>query len=654
MTTQQLSPEINTLRTYLESNTDKQGEPLYERAKIKLNELVSKEFEGSFQQPPRLQAAQERSVKEVVDFGTFAMGTPAGMFIEGVADLPLGAAQFISESLGFDQVTNFLKERENRIAVGRDAVESSQGRETPVAESDDFSGSRLVGNIAGSIPAASGVPVAATRLGKVAQGAGLGAVFGAAAPATSDDFDAQKTGQIAAGATIGALVPAAIGAVRKGAETTRNIVDPLLPKGLDRSVERMVEQTTDDVDELIVALRNAGSGQTVGQAQVSTGNTRLSAMAKKLENRASDAFARISGRQNAERISQIRIASGGRPNVRLTETIDDLTNARKIATDPLYAQASQSTARINARPVVEVIDRLIKKDPNNSELVPVLNELKRQLVKRPPPPQTGRIPIGGRPTQRASLANTARELISTSRDIGTRIGKKDPVSGKSVNENIVRQLTSVKRALDEAIGDQVTAFREANEEFARRSVPIDRAAIGLRLENKLTSALSGDESSVIQQRASGFASALDDERGLVSQATGFKRNKGLQSIFGDDGVERLQAVADELKSNAELQRLAVLGGKGADRITSELEGHTLVNPLNRVLMVVNGIIKRGGTVRKEAALNDAAEIFQDPARLAELLERANPRELTVLRRLISALPLRELSRTAPAIAGTRE
>ena len=166
--------------------------------------------------------------------------------------------------------------------------------------------------------------------------------------------------------------------------------------------------------------------------------------------------------------------------------------------------------------------------------------------------------------------------------------------------------------------------------------------------------MAGADDSAILQRGSQFASALDDERKLVSSVTGFKRNDGLIKIFGEEGVEKLEGIATALKNDSELQRLAVLGSQGADRITSELGGKTVINPLHRGLMILNGIIKRGGVVRKESTLNDAAQIFKDPQKLAALLEKANPRELSVLRRLINSIPLEQLTRTVPAITAARQ
>lgn len=614
----------------------------------------------------RAQKLKNTSIPELI------MGSAPGRFVQGLADMPMAFAQAATAPPNFAEegsnpaglnrnpnIQPFTPIRDAATAVHEGITRTlrqgdemrESGREAFQSEGADLA--RLGGNIATGVAATRAINPVKGLPNKVAQGSAIGGTLGGLTPKTSEDFNSEQVSDVVEAAGIGGAFPVVGAALRKGGHVVRNLIDPLTEGGLARGARRLVQETTDDIEKLITSLRGAPKGQTVGQATTSTGNTRLSAMAKKLENRASDDFAEISEAQNTARITAIREASGGNAAKPLTTTIDELTASRKAIADPLFEESSKASAKIDPKDTIKVLDRLIKADPNNDDLIPVLMNIRGQLVK-PAPKPTGRVPLRGFPDQPPILTQSPRELISSSRNIASIISKKDPVSGKSINENIVRQLSGVKKVLDKTIGVSVPSFKAANEAWKKLSIPVDKAGIGLRLEKKLTSVLAGDEGSIIQQRGAQFVGALADEKALISGATGFKRGSGLEKYFDESEMNRLGLVAKELQDNAELQRLAAAGGKGADRIMSELEGHTSVNALNRVLMVLNAIITRAGSARKEATLNEASKIFQNPKQLADLLEKAKPRELTAFKRIVSSVPIENITRTTAAISATRD
>ena len=598
--------------------------------------------------------ARAQNAPAKVDFPTFALSTPAGKFVENVADLPLGAAQFVSEGLGSDKMTGFMRNRQERIDRGSEAVRSvrPEGAAGVIEEGIDLT-ARAGGVILPAIASGSFVKQGVNTADKIAKGIGLGAFFGATAPATGEDYEAQKKGQILAGATLGGVIPAAGGIIRNGYQAAKNIVGSITKGGRAGATGRMVGETTDDVDKLIVELRKAPDGATAGQAAAATGNTRLAAMAKALEQRAPDDFAKISVEQATKRIAAIRTISGGSARIPLDDTIAGLKQARQSITAPIYAEAEKATGNIDVSSVIPVISRIIKADPNNSALTSIVNTIKGQLVKTAP--RTGRVSISrtqNAPQQR--LATTPTELISTSREIGRIISDLDPKTGKPLPEKIVRSLLQIKTQLDEEIGSVVPAFKRANSEWSRLSNLVNRAEIGQRLERILTAPLAGDESSLIAQRAGQFVTALGDEKALVSKVTGYKRNKGLTGLFGEEGVAKLESIVSELQNNAEFSRLAVAGRQGAKKIEGELDVRSPIKILDRVAVIFNAILSETGNVRKELTLNEAAKIFRSGTDLADILEKASPRELTAFRRLIDAIPSEQINRTAPAAAATRE
>lgn len=562
----------------------------------------------------RLEEAQNQ--KPVVDFGTFVMATPAFRFIEGAADLPLGAAQAVSEgTFRSDKVTKFLKQREERIQRGREAV-GSEGFDIP----------RTLGNVSTAMAATSGVGVAPTVTGKMAQGAAIGAVAGASTPATeTENFIDEQAGQIKTGAAVGGIVPGVLELGRSVVRAGRNLITPLLPKGVDNTVRNVVTETTENVDDTVSALRNARPGENVGQATSRTGNAPLAAFQQAGDKANSSAAARQQSAQNASRLQRLRQVGGAVDDQSLDDAIDTARQVRTQRTNPLYEAAKKSEAQVDASRTQRLLGSIKEADPRNQKLISALDNVEQSIKDTSSP----------------------RELVSAWRNIGNLIDEKGP-TGQRVNENIVRQLTTLKRSLESDIGRSVPEFRQANQLFKELSQPVNRAEVARELERRLTSSLSGSDDSVINQQASNFNSALQGERKLVSQATGFNRGK-LDKFFNEDEINTLKGISQELQNNAEFNRLAQLGRSEARQILGTLGPEPVANPLNRVIMIANAIIRKSGSVQQGAVVKRIGEIFQDPNKLADLLEEATERERGLLRSALSEIPTDQLARTAPAV-----
>lgn len=564
-----------------------------------------------------LSQAMESRKRRKVDFPTFALATPAGRFIEGAADLPIGAAQFVTESLGFSGVTEFVRRREKRIQEGREAI-GSEGLDLP----------RMAGNIGTSLVATRGMPVSGTVVGRATQAGGLGAVMGASTPATSEDISQEKAEQIGLGTAIGVVASPAVDAIRGGLRAIRNIADPFLPGGTDRTLRRAISETTDNVDELVDSARNARTGQTVGQSASGTGNTRLSALqqAARRVGSAADDYAQIDRAQNASRLNRIRQVGGAADDETLEQTVDAARAARTQQTNPLFEAAKNSKSYVNPQRTKILIARIKDADPRNTKLVRAIDSVSESIGDSTSP----------------------RELISAWRNISNLIDETGP-NGQRVNETIVRQLSIIKKALEQDIGRAVPEFREANTLFRELSQPINRAQIAQELEKKLTAPLSGSDDSVLAQRAGSFANALSDEQRLIAQSTGFKRGSGLEKYFDEDELAVLGNVAKELSDNAEFNRLSQLGKDGMKKILGSLGPEPVANPLMRVVMIVNSLIRKSGTLRTEATLERAAELFRNPQAFADVMEGATEREVGIVRSALRQIPIDQLTRTAPAV-----
>lgn len=86
---------------------------------------------------------------------------------------------------------------------------------------------------------AGAMKAAPTVLGRVGQGAALGAAAGASTPVTEgDNFWASKGAQTATGAAVGGAIPLGVDAMKKGAGVARDIADLFTEKGAGRILTR--------------------------------------------------------------------------------------------------------------------------------------------------------------------------------------------------------------------------------------------------------------------------------------------------------------------------------------------------------------------------------------------------------------------------------
>jgi len=583
--------------------------------------------------------AQATKDAGVVDFGTFLLSTPAGKFIEGAADLPLGAAQFISESLGSTKVTEFLRERKQRQDRGQAAVDSVAPKGGVAGGAEKFLD--VIANPAGNIllggAATKGIALAPTIPGKVAQGAGLGALFGAATPATSDDIASEKSQQIAVGSLVGGAVPAALAGIKSAFGVGKNLLSTIMPGGSTRRVKELVSKSVDGKTAPVVEQLRAGG--TTEQSLGRTGEPRLAAIAQKVQGRESTAVARSIAEQNSSRIATVREAGGGSADKPLSETIDKAIGARKAATSQLFEDAGNDTAEIGIPRTLKIVNSFLEKSPKETKLTSILNGVKESFEVAGP---TGRV-----------ADKTSRGLISASKNIRNLIDERGP-TGQRVNQGIVRELTIIKKSLDAEIGKVNTGYAKANSLFRDMSKPVNKAQIAQKLEEKLTSSLAGDADSVIQQRGAAFNTALDNERKLIAEATGFKRGSGLEQYFDKQTLTKLGGISDRLSNDAEFLRLATLGRQGASRLVGDMRPPQPPGILDRAMFIIRSILTKAGAATEDATLNKAAEIFRDPKALADLMSKTDARSVSALKKVINAIPADKIARTAPAITATKE
>lgn len=149
-------------------------------------------------------------------------------FLRGLKDPVDAAAQMLEKAMpeGFNRanrtVNNWIASNTGLLAEmpegGTNALIAQQEKEyqaqRAAAGQSGFDGARLVGNIASpvNLAIAAKAPAAATMIGKIASGAGVGGASALLNPTDSENFWTEKAKQAALGGAFGAAVPAVIGA----------------------------------------------------------------------------------------------------------------------------------------------------------------------------------------------------------------------------------------------------------------------------------------------------------------------------------------------------------------------------------------------------------------------------------------------------------
>lgn len=231
-----------------------------------------------------------------------------GRFIQGMADLPVGAMQLGMNAVGMGGTVN------PEIQAIKQRTEALRGSNAGMD----------LANVAGNMTTAValGAPKAAATVGKrILQGIGLGGAYGAATPVaenaeTADGFFSQKAGQMGTGMAIGGVIPAVGGLVGGAYRTGRNLIDPWLPGGDVRAAVRTAETAAgprrEAVAKALQSFRAAVPGERVGsgEAAAKAGSAEFSALQRIAGERMPSEFAEMGRATNQARAAALRSFGG--------------------------------------------------------------------------------------------------------------------------------------------------------------------------------------------------------------------------------------------------------------------------------------------------------------------------------------------------------
>lgn len=546
----------------------------------------------------------ERPVaKRDPDFADRLVGSKLGRFVIGTAEPILGLASRGASALG-DQTGVETMARLRKM--------QARGREASGSEGFDWMG--LLGNVASPANLVTGQIPAAGLAGRVAQGAGVGALAGASA-VPGEDVDqsnvvADTAKHAAAGGLFGTAAAGAAEVARPILQAGYRAIEPTFEGGRKAILKRYQEGLLgDSKDEVIAALiaRTKPSGETFrGRTEpsffqappgelvpgsVPTAGELLSdfpgvtgiaahqkAVAKAPE--VSGAFvAREQGQETARRYAMGRIARG-KETLAAAEskrTADSLKNygaayATKIKADPeLLVLSEDPFFKKTFSDVIEM--EKSKGITPKTDLTRVLHYVKVSLDKA----------LGK--TGDDSLSNTQREAVA-----------------------------SVKERLVDWMVNKNPAYGKARDEFAAASRPINQMEVGGYLQDKLTAPIASSE------RAAQFAQAVRDAPGTLKKSTGFKRYEELTQVLTSQQMKVVNAIMADLNRGAKYENIASKTNVGGG-----IDGpEALPNLLSRPAMIANFVLRqfRAEATPKINAM--AGRQYLNPKELADALKDAPP------------------------------
>ena len=502
--------------------------------------------------------------------------------VQGGADLPVGVAQLLANAAGKgDGINRFVKDEEKKYQASRN--------------DDGIDGKRLIGNLIGPGALAGALKPAASTLGRIWQGAGIGGVSGAANP--MEEFDwAGKAGQTGMGLALGGILPGAWEAAKLGGRTTRNLVDPMLPGGLSRAGGRLANiNAGDKADEIAQLLANAkpkvaGSTITAGEASVPANSAEFAAFQMLAKNANPSLYAGekgVEGVQEAARLAALGSFGGSKAS------LDSAIGTRAANGKANYATAFQQPVKADAELAK------IAANPYFQKALPTALDLAKAGGVNPKTDTTEFL-----------------QMVKLGIDKQLSAGAPTPLARSEQ-----QAATKVKGELMNWLGKRNQPFDDARTAFAAESKPINEMQVGQFLQNKLQAPLENVE------RASGFAQAVRDAPRTIKGSTGSSIYDELGQVLQPKNEASANSVLADLQNQAAYKDLARSGLSAASKnigvAIPEAPSIGMFNPkLSMARALINRFVgKESGEVMKQAG-ND----MLDPKKFAEIMKNAKPYE----------------------------
>lgn len=507
---------------------------------------------------------------------------PITRFATGAASPVLGAAQLADEATGGNVgVSEHLKKLEGMKRTGMDAMG---------AEGMDVTGT--AGTLASPAiwKVVNALKPATTIAGKAAQGAAVGAGFGATAPVTEgDDYWGTKGTQTATGGILGGAIAPVAGLASRAYSGIKNVMTP-------SPVKMATRAAGDKVDDVVAALKSQQSGVpgvnlTAGQASVPANSAEFAALQKLVASRDPSRFygaSGVQGQQEAGRLASLRTVS---------QTPDDLAAAvaaRSAAAQSNYGKAFEQAVRADPQLAA------MSKNPYFKDALPDAQKLAQARGIDPKESMTEFL-----------------HFVKVSLD--KQLQKSGDTALGATEKNTVQVL---QKQLVDWLGRKNPAYDAARQAHIAASKPINQMKLGQEVEQAL-SAPSGAE------RAASFGQSVRKASTTVSKATGKPRIEDLTP----QQRNVIEAIENNLKNDAAFRKLAT---EGAQSMGSRIGADVLppTGMFKPILSAGRSWVNRLSGMSHEKTIRELAPLMENPKQLAALMEAASPQQLAVIEALV--------------------
>lgn len=216
-----------------------------------------------------------------------------------------------------------------------------------------------------------------------------------------------------------------------------------------------------------------------------------------------------------------------------------------------------------------------------------------------------------KPGEKFSVANLQR--IKESLDAGIRAANAAADAGKRP-ELSPAELEGTRNAFVQWLSNKSPGWRDARQQFAADSRPINEMQVGQYLEDKLKSPLNPDV-----ERAGVFAQAVKDAPGTIKRSTGAPMYDELSQVLNPKQEGVVNAVLADLSRKAQSESTARgTNLQGGTSIAGNAEH--LPHLLSRPAMLTNFVMRAFGDTADVKINRLAGERYLDPQALADALK----------------------------------
>jgi hypothetical protein len=540
--------------------------------------------------------------------------------VKGVKDLIDGLAYLLPK--GLEQAASLGGAVPNAASrwFGSEAARVSDMNKVDDAEFKQITGdsaaanaARIGGNIATAfIPGTGQAQLgqkaaqlwnAGSRMKSLVPAAGLGATQGAVLNTRTEDDSALANA--AGGAAGGVVGQAAMPVVKAAGNLASGVVKPFFKGGRESIVRNTLNQFAANPNINPAQVNLPGVQLTAADA---TGDAGLAQLQRALQS-ASPEFAatlsEIRKGNNASMVGALRDIAGDDAAKQAAE------QARRVGTNPLYAQVDKSTRPVDADVLLSKINQIAQKNaPRSAVAGPVLQAQKAISEAM----EAGAAPGA---MQRAGLAvDDLRQA-------------KNP-DGSPANRAAMRELNVIKALIDRSITRVEPAFGQAQAAYRDLSRPINQQQIAQRLLDTKTSALR-DAADNPRMQAEAFARALRSEDQLIKQSTGRRGLGGLDDVMEPEQMQTLRGIVDVLSRQAEVERAgAITGSKTAQLGAAQNALRGTLGPLGLASMsgapalsMLPRLMDAALKAPNQAIQDRLSEVILSPQLTQQLLQQAN-------------------------------